>query len=173
MDNNPIDIMLEEHELISSSEEIIQHLDKKWETDKESYKNSVRELITFFREYADGVHHRKEEEVLFPALRECNDFTLEELLDELENHHEDFRDYSKEIEEALDEENFEKSQQNLNEYLNDLLDHIGAENDELFVLAETLLDEDELEKIYFRFKDIEMEIGEAEIEELKNLVRKM
>ena len=40
------------------------------------------------------------------------------------------------------------------------MDHIAVENDELFVLAESLMDEDELETIFFKFKDIDMELGE-------------
>ena len=52
----------------------------------------------------------------------------------------------------------------------DLLDHIAAENDELFVLAETLMSEDELETIYFKFKDIDMELGEVNKIELEESI---
>jgi len=165
--HNPIQTMLDEHEIICETENIIENLDHFWELYPEKYKETVTILITFFSEYADGYHHRKEEDVLFPVIRNHPDFVLHEIIDEFEQHHNDFRDYTKEIEEAVAEGNYEKSYKELNNYLQDLLDHIAAENDELFVLAETLLEEEELETIYFKFKDIDMELGEDRKTELE------
>ncbi len=170
MEHNPIQTMLDEHEVICKTEPIIDNLDKLWEKDVATYIELVNQLIGFFREYADGHHHRKEEEVLFPAIKNHPDFVLEELIDEFEQHHEDFRDYTKEIEEAIADDDFEKSYKELKNYLQDLLDHIGAENDELFVLAESLLDEDELETVFFKFKDIDMELGEDRKAELEQSI---
>ena len=51
-----------------------------------------------------------------------------------------------------------------------MLDHIGAENDELFSLAENLMGEDDLETIYFKFKDIDMELGEDRKRELEESI---
>ena len=160
MEHNPIQTMLDEHEVICQAEEIIENLDKTWETDADKYKATVATLIEFFREYADGYHHRKEEEVLFPAIHDHPDFVLQEIIEEFETHHEDFREYTVTIEELINEGDFEKSYKELNTYLQDLLDHIGAENDELFSLAENLMGEDDLETIFFKFKDIDMELGE-------------
>ncbi|MCB0802522.1 MAG: hemerythrin domain-containing protein [Flavobacteriales bacterium] len=171
MKNNPIDVMLHEHEVICSTEAIIEGLDKSWEEEPEKYKSTVSTLLTFFREYADGYHHNKEEEVLFPAINDHPDFVLQEMVEEFETHHEDFREYSKVIEDAMAEEEFEESYKELNSYLQDLLDHIAAENEELFVLAESLLDESDLETIYFKFKDIDMELGEERKTELEKLIQ--
>ncbi len=168
--HNPIQTMLDEHEIISKTENIIENLNRYWETYPEKYTEIVTILITFFREYADGYHHRKEEEVLFPAIRNHPDFVLHEIIDEFEQHHNDFRDYTKEIEEAVTEGNYEKSYLELNNYLQDLLDHIAAENDELFVLAETLLGEEDLETIFFKFKDIDMELGEKRKKEMEEKI---
>jgi len=170
MEHNPIQTMLDEHEVICQAEEIIENLDKTWETDADKYKTTVATLITFFREYADGYHHRKEEEVLFPAINDHPDFVLQEIIEEFETHHEDYRDYTKVIEETIEEGDFEKSYKELNNYLQDLLDHIAAENDELFVLAETLMEEDDLETIYFKFKDIDLELGEDRKVELEKSI---
>jgi hemerythrin-like domain-containing protein len=166
--HNPIQTMLEEHEIICNTESIIESLDHYWATYPEEYAEIITTLIAFFREYADGYHHHKEEDVLFPAIKNHPDFVLQEIITEFEQHHDDFRDYTKEIEEAITEGNYEKSYQELNNYLQDLLDHIAAENDELFVLAETLLEEEDLETIFFKFKDIDMELGidrKTELEE--------
>ncbi len=160
MENNPIDIMYAEHEIIMKAEDVIARNEGLWKNDVEAYTSLVTQLIEFFREYADGYHHHKEELVLFPAINEHPDFVLQELIDEFNEHHVSFREYTQEIEEALSEGNYEKSYAELMAYTSDLLDHIAAENDELFVLAETLLSENELETIFFKFKDIDMELGE-------------
>ncbi len=170
MEHNPIQTMLDEHEIICQAEDIIENLDKTWEADADKYKETVSFLITFFREYADGYHHRKEEDVLFPAIQKHPDFVLQEIIEEFETHHEDFREYTVTIEDLINAGDFEKSYKELNNYLQDLLDHIGAENDELFVLAETLMDEDDLETIYFKFKDIDMELGEERKVELEKSI---
>jgi len=170
MEHDPIQTMLDEHEVICKTESIIENLNHYWEISSDEYTRIVTTLITFFREYADSYHHRKEEDVLFPAIKSHPDFVLQEIIDEFEQHHEDFRDYIKEIEEAIMEGDFKKSYQELYNYLQDLLDHIAAENDELFVLAENLLGEDDLEAIYFKFMDIDMELGQARKTELEKQI---
>jgi len=173
MENNPIQTMLDEHEIISSAESIIKKLDGMWENDIDTYRTTIHTLVTFFTEYADGYHHRKEEEVLFPAIKNHPEFILEEMVDELEQHHEEFRDYAREILEHLESDEDEKAYKILDDYLEDLLDHIGAENDELFITAETLLSEEELETIYFKFKDIDMELGEEQKTELEGTLESL
>lgn len=170
MEHNPIQIMLDEHEVICQTEEIIENLNKTWETDADKYTTTVATLIEFFREYADGFHHRKEEDVLFPAIKDHPDFVLQEIIEEFETHHEDFRAYTVEIENAISDGDFEKSYKELNNYLQDLLDHIGAENDELFPLAEGLMEEEDLKTIYFKFKDIDLELGEERKIELEQSI---
>jgi len=170
MEHNPIQTMLDEHEVICQTEEIIERLDGVWKTDANRYESTVTTLVEFFRKYADGYHHRKEEDVLFPEIKNHPDFVLQEIIDEFEQHHEDFREYTDEIEAALSEKDYEKSFKELNNYLQDLLDHIAAESDELFVLAETLMSEEELETIYFKFKDIDLELGEEQKRELEEKI---
>jgi len=172
MENNPITVMYDEHALISTGEQVIKKIENLWETNTDKYKEIVTDLIFFFRNFADGVHHRKEEEVLFPAIKNHPDFVLQEIIGELELHHEDFREYATEIEEAIANGDYNKSHLKLQKYVSELLDHIAAENEELFVLAENLLDEEQLETIYFKFKDIDMEVGEKNKEEMKEHLQK-
>ena len=170
MEHDPIQTLLDEHEVICTTENIIKNLNHYWETSKEKYTKIVTTLITFFREYADSYHHRKEEDVLFPAIKNHPDFVLQEIIEEFEQHHEDFRDFTKEIEQAISEGNYVKTYEVLNNYLQDLLDHIAAENDELFVLANSLLSDEDLEIIFFKFKDIDMELGQDRKTELEEKI---
>ncbi|MCP4458342.1 MAG: hypothetical protein GY816_10025 [Cytophagales bacterium] len=170
MENNPIEVMYTEHDIIIKAENIIDKINTLWEENEQGYVDTVSQLVEFFREYADGYHHRKEEDVLFPAISDHPDFVLQEIIEEFEQHHEDFRDYTKEIVEAIEGKDYSKSHELLREYINDLLDHIAAENEELFVLAESLLDEGELETIFFKFKDIDLELGEDRKAELEKML---
>ena len=172
MEHNPIKTMYSEHDVISLVDDIIHNLFHFWLENPDEYVNEVNKLISFFQEYADKMHHLKEEDILFPALRDCPDFTLEELLSELETHHERFRDFTHKIQSDLNKKAYAESYAVLMEYCNDLLDHIAVENDELFVLAENILSTEELEKIYFKFEDVNREIGLDTISELESIVLK-
>jgi hemerythrin-like domain-containing protein len=164
--NNPIQLMLDEHEVISSAEGVIQNLAHRWEKSEEDFINHVRSLLSFFREYSDKFHHYKEEQVLFPELENLGDFVVNSLVSELKEHHEMFRGYTQSIKGLLDDHQFEQAYTILSTYMNELLDHIAAENDELFVMAESLLSASDLETMYFRFKDIDLELGESNKAEL-------
>lgn len=172
-DHNPVQVLMDEHEIISSVNEIIDGLDKLWETEKDSYTQKVTSLLKFFSEYSDKFHHQKEEKILFKELRDNPDFLLDEILEELEGHHEDFRDTVQQISGALDNEAFDEVQQLLQNYMSDLLDHIAVENDELFIMAETLFSEDELERMYFLFEDLDRELGQQNKEQLVNDIKEM
>lgn len=157
--NNPIKVMYDEHDIIKKSEKTIINIDVLWEEDATRYIEIVTQLIEFFRNYSDGYHHHKEEGILFPAIKNHPDFVLQEMIDEFNEHHDMFRNYTNDIMKALDNNEFPKSYNLLQEYFNDLLDHIAAEDEELFVLAENLLSEDELETMYFKFQDVDRELG--------------
>ncbi|MBX2959920.1 MAG: hemerythrin domain-containing protein [Flavobacteriales bacterium] len=173
MEHNPLKVMYDEHEIIKQTEEIIKNLDSVWETDTQKYAETVTKLVDFFKEYADGYHHRKEEDVLFPAIKDHPDFVLQEIIDEFEEHHVGFREYAAEIREALSEEDYAHSYKILKRYIDELLDHIAAENEELFVLAENLMDEHQLETIYFKFVDVDMELGESRKKDFEKLINSM
>lgn len=173
MNHNGIDYLVAEHDVISRVEDLLPRLDGYWKLDKEVYEEAVKLLITFFREYGDKFHHYKEEQVLFPKLNSNYEFSQPTLVEELEDHHEFFREYVSSIETNLKDRNFEKVQSILQSYVGDLLDHIGAENDELFVMAESLFSEEELEAMYFDFVDYDRDIGEDIKLQLEGIPDKM
>jgi len=167
--NNPIQILMDEHEVISAVQELVNKAGNQWENDAGQYAADVRRLLVFFREYSDGFHHRKEEKVLFPLLAGHPEFMQQGLIAELEEHHEMFRQYARECAQALEKGEWAASHHILRRYMSDLLDHIAVENDELFVMAGNLLDEREMEKIFFLFKDIDAGLGEARKRELEDM----
>ena len=164
--NDPIQVLIREHDIISAAEKVIQSLQNTWETNADEYAEKLRRLIVFFREYSDRFHHYKEEEVLFKKLRENPDFLLKDIISELEGHHEMFRETVAEIEEAAQDKDWPKTHKLLKGYINDLLDHIAVENDELFNMAEAVFSDDELERMYFLFEDIDRDLGLERKQEL-------
>lgn len=166
--NNPIQVLLDEHEVIRSSEKIINALDHSWLENENKYAEKVVNLLRFFREYTDYFHHRKEEDVLFRELKNNSGFLLPEIISELEGHHQAFRETVAEIEIALQCRQWKNIQNLLTRYMNDLLDHIAVENDEIFIIAEAVFSKEELERMYFRFEDIDSNLGKDKKNELEN-----
>jgi hemerythrin-like domain-containing protein len=126
--------------------------------DLASREEEVRALLAFFREYADGYHHKKEEDVLFPALAQANP-AIEMLTESLAEHHTLFREALATAEAAMDTNDWEAVRASLDKYASDLIDHISAENDELFVAAEDMLSDSEKERIHYQFLDADRELG--------------
>lgn len=173
MEKNPAAMLMNEHAIIEQTEDIIHSMDGLWLKNHEKYRAMVSKLLYFFRAYSDLFHHRKEEEVLFPELNNHPDFLITEIIDELEDHHEMFREYTKEIEDLIERDELIKSHLLLKKYVHDLLDHIAVENDELFSITENLFTESQLENMYFRFKDIDLEIGEDLKSELEQIPQEL
>lgn len=169
MENNPAEMLMNEHDIIKRVEAVIHSMDKLWEKDPEKYKAMVTRMLYFFKEYSDKFHHYKEEEVLFPEMRNHPDFVLDEIIEELEEHHVMFREYAKDIRESIENDEPEKAHKILKKYISNLLDHIAIEDDELFSMAQSLFTEEQFEKLYFRFKDIDLELGEKFKEDLEKI----
>ena len=123
---------MEEHDVIKSAIEAGRSLEGLWETDKAKYESAVFTLIKFFREYSDGYHHHKEERVLFPEMGRVDEMLKNGIVRELEEHHVAFREMVKNIEQAVADGAYSKSYALLREYGEQLVDHIAAEDDELF-----------------------------------------
>lgn len=173
MTSKAIQTLMDEHEVISDVENIIVMLRNYWEIDAGEYEKCVHSLIQFFREYSDKYHHQKEEEVLFPEIKAHHEFIQTDIIDELFMHHDDFRSNVDSIETAIKDKEYDKTQKLLSVYINELLDHIAIEDDELFVMADTLLSEDQLEIVYHKCNDIDLELGVERKEELAAIIKQV
>ena len=47
-EHNPIQVLMDEHDIISSVKEVTRHIDNLWKEDAGKYENSVQKLIEFF-----------------------------------------------------------------------------------------------------------------------------
>ncbi|MCC6384981.1 MAG: hemerythrin domain-containing protein [Bacteroidia bacterium] len=153
--------LFEEHEIIMEAINLAKQAGQLIGKDDARYEKSLRTLIRFFRYYADGFHHYKEEQILFPEMSKRNELLDDGVLKEMLENHEDFRNMISKIEKLLNEKDFANAQVQLDKYTEAMLDHIAVENDEVFHSAESLMDEDELERMNFRFVDSDREVAEG------------
>lgn len=167
--NKTIQTLFNEHTIIANAIEASRQAKIYLGKNDKQYERTIRELIEFFRNYADDFHHHKEEKILFPAMKKKNELLGDGVLKEMFDNHEDFRGSIKSIEKSLDEKNYTKTHEQLEHYTEALLDHIAVENDEVFQMAETLFTEDELEKLFFEFEDADIEMGSSKKQELEEL----
>ena len=170
MKSDPIKILIDEHDVISQVQEIAYLLKELKEFDTVNYTRHTKSLINFFKEYCDKIHHYKEDEVLFMELNNHPKFSQPEIITELTEHHIMFREKIENLENHLDGKAFNKTQLILEDYLNEILNHIAIENVELFVMAQSVFSEDELEIMYYKFKDIDYEFGEGKKEEFERMI---
>jgi hemerythrin-like domain-containing protein len=167
--NQYLKTLYDEHEIITNAIDAAQQAKSLIGKDDALYEDTVRKLISFFRNYADRFHHYKEEEILFPEMNKRNEMLADGVIREMFDNHEDFRDMIRNIEEKLNAKKFPEVQSQLEKYAGALLDHIAAENNEVFPMAETLFSENEMKDIGYRFNDCDRELGEKLKQELSDL----
>ena len=166
------ELLINEHNVILEAGKLIDANNKLWETDPASYNELVSYLVNFFSEYGDEFHHQKEEEILFPAINKANEVVGASIVSELIEHHEDFRDLIQRIRNTLSQQDYVSTQKYLETYMQSLKDHIAAENDELFPMADDLLSPDEIDKLYYRCIDKDEELGVERKTEFENNINK-
>ena len=167
--NTYLKLLYDEHSIIINAIDVAKESESLIGKDDERYEKTIRTLINFFRNYADKYHHNKEEMILFPEMEKKNEMLQDGVIKEMFDNHEEFREMIKDIEQNLDAKNFIETQKKLNAYGEALLDHIAVENEEVFQMAESIFDDDELERISFRFLDSDRELGDKRKEELREI----
>lgn len=65
-----VEILSHEHRIIEKVLRAIEGICGKLERDEAVAPDALLQVIAFIRDFADGCHHRKEEQMLFPALEE-------------------------------------------------------------------------------------------------------
>lgn len=118
-------------------------------------KEFVVGFIDFIRNYADKFHHAKEEDMLFVEMGKpgvelhCN--PVEQMLLE----HDEGRELIAGIEDGLKREDVEKITSNMESYIGLIRDHIGKEDNVLYRMADEVLGEEVLEKMYDDFERVD------------------
>jgi hemerythrin-like domain-containing protein len=159
MTEGPTDQLRREHDLVLMVVEAMEREVADIERTGHVHSERVAQMIDFTRNFTDGNHHTKEEELLFPLLEERSASaggTVSILLSE----HEAARDCIRKIDAALpDAEQSAEARaaiaENLKLYAFLLRLHIGKEDTVLFPLTERLLNAQEQEMLGVEFMRVE------------------
>jgi hemerythrin-like domain-containing protein len=171
--NNSLKMLFDEHEVISNVIETSKYAASLIGKDDKKYARILRELITFFRSFADNYHHYKEELILFPEIAKKNETAAASIVREMNENHEEFRELIRSVEKEAALKNYTAAQKKLEQYGEALLYHIAVENEELFQMAETLFTSEELKTMQYRFEDCDRELGEKTKKELVDLTESL
>lgn len=155
---NPIELLINEHNIISSAVDVALKADVLIGKNDKLYSEVTNKLLQFFREYADKIHHNKENLILFPEMVNKNELLKDGIIKEMYDNHDEFKEMINNVEHYLLKKDYLRAQQQLHVYAEALLDHIAVENDEVFQIAELLFNDSELEIMYFRFIDSDNEM---------------
>ncbi len=165
-----VQMLIHEHGIILKMCDALEDLDKQNLHDENTLIDLLSDAIHFFEQYGDSFHHEKEEKILFIQLRENPEFMLESLIAELEEQHQEFRKHLVTVRLSLQKNNISEALKIFKEYTKSLKEHIAAENEELFMAAETIFSDREKERIYYQFCDSDNDLGEDLKQELEKMM---
>lgn len=139
--------------------------------------NHLENIVEIIRNFADGIHHAKEEEIFFPKLSERG-FSLDHgPVAVMLNEHRAGRNYVQNISDNLDlyrrgsKESLGDVYSNMKGYAELLRSHIAKENNVLFRMANSLLSAEDQQELLSQFEKAEKERTPASY--YINLIREM
>ena len=124
-------------------------------------------VINLIRKFADGLHHAKEENLLFPLLGEKGFSPEHGPVAVMLNEHEQGRLFTKRAFESIQEYKkgnlgeLQSVYENMSSYANLLQNHISKENNILFRMADQVFSDEEQQNLLVKFGEVE---GSAELE---------
>lgn len=171
---HPIDTLMMEHRVIERGLDALDRLNRGLAAEDPTVRVRLGELVRFFREYADRVHHAKEEDRLFTALAD-HGFSAEAgpvfvMLSE----HEIGRSHVSRLAEVaggdgpLTPGETETVREHATAFSNLLRAHIQKEDTILFPMASQLLPGPVVEELRTAFDELD---AAAELDELQALTR--
>ena len=145
---NGIDILIEEHKYVTRMLKVIRRVCFSLMEYKEINYEDFENIIKFIRNFADGHHHRKEEEFLFNKMVEClGDAGKNAITHGMLVEHDLGRMYVRNLEEAINKFKGGNEESKLDiignaiSYTTLLENHIHKEDNVIFTFAQRRLDE--------------------------------
>ena len=160
-----IEILVDEHHLISRMVNALTVLHKRLESDDHTDVNVLTDVVDFFRMFVDRNHHANEEDALFPALERCAVNPEGCTLQSLKSEHEQARILTTTLTDAIRkyETGDPTAKRKICTTIRNSIDlynnHIWRENILLFPMAEKALQESELNNVTRTYGEIEKRLG--------------
>jgi hemerythrin-like domain-containing protein len=123
--------------------------------------SDLKEVVELIKSFADGLHHAKEELLLFPLMAQRGFSTQQGPIAVMLNDHSHGREYVKAISESIklfnqgDISSLTAIFLNMQGYSELLRNHIAKENNVLFKMADNAISEDDQAFLVLKFEEIE------------------
>jgi hemerythrin-like domain-containing protein len=140
-------LLMAEHEIILQALQVLETIAEDAAAKKDVDLDDIRSLLIFFREFADGSHHVKEEAILFPALIQAGMTLHDGPLRVMTHEHERGRALTAAMNQSLRRNQKEEFVRYAKQYIQLIREHIEKENYVLFEMAESLLSDDDDAKV--------------------------
>jgi hemerythrin-like domain-containing protein len=165
--------LMNEHEAILSAIQILEKMMAAMEKATSVDKKDIQDFIGFLKEFADKCHHGKEEGLLFPAMIGAGIPDKGGPIGVMLAEHAQGRKFIRDMEESISMDvDRAKLAQAAGGYASLLRNHIQKENNVLFPMAERVLAETQLVKLYEGFEEHEEKvIGQGRHEELHAMLK--
>jgi hemerythrin-like domain-containing protein len=168
----PTQILKAEHRVIETVIDCLERMTAQAQQSGKLDKASAEQAIDFIRHFADGCHHAKEEDRLFPAMeakgmpRQGGPIGV--MLIEHEHGREFVRGMVERLEKAAtgDSAGLTHFAQNAMGYAGLLRQHIQKEDQILFPMADRMMSGDDENILLAQFEQAEVEVGEGTHERL-------
>jgi len=167
--------LMNEHEAILSAIQILERMMVVIEKAPSVDTKDIHDFIGFLKEFADKCHHGKEEGLLFPVLVGAGVPDKGGPIGVMLAEHAQGRQLIRDMEESISPDvSRVKLAQAAGAYATLLRNHIQKENMMLFPMAERVLTETQLEKLYEGFEEHEEKvIGQGRHEELHAMLKSL
>lgn len=150
-------ILFDEHQVILQARKQVLKILKAEDLGK--WANALNWYVSFFKTYGDLFHHQKEEDSLFKVVANKNPMLAESIVAALTEHHLEFREKLGELHHLIEHEKWTDVKRLFTLYLSDLRDHIEAEDDNFFKVADEALSEKQLDELHAEFVEKDKLLG--------------
>lgn len=176
----PTEELIQEHKAIEQMLAILETASTRLERRETVETGDLARMIEFFKVFADGCHHTKEEEMLFPAMERAGVGREHGPVGVMLHEHAVGRNHIRQMSDALaaitggDADAAARFVGHARAYINLLAAHIQKENFVLFPMADRVLTEEQQRQIAADFERIETErIGKGKHEEFHQLLYRL
>ena len=167
----PMEVLRNEHGLIRQYLDNLALAVEKVESDERPPREFFEKAVQFARAFPDGIHHFKEELVLFMRLAQKHGGEIDGQIESLRQQHEHARNHIAAIDAAIDGYAQEKPKatrelmENVSAYVALMRTHTHTEDHVFFPMAQEALTADEEEQIHQEFERAREKAGEDAFEQ--------
>jgi hemerythrin-like domain-containing protein len=175
------ELLIEEHKSIRRALAVLGVMTELAEKHNSGDRHDVNALLIFLHYFADACHQAKEENVLFPALRQSKAYVGSrssqnrwvERLERLLEAHQEERFLVEKTQIALFSEKSSEFAKNARKLIDLLSRHCLEEEQSLFPMAERALTREEANTVLMRFEEADAEFGHSQRDLLVELLHEL